>query len=154
MEGIVGPVGEVSVERLQMLKAFYELRLMQKPVINSEFDRRCAVLLDSTQEWFQSRPTQTSLLAKYTAVMVSFVASPFFSPRVVSFARWIQPLGAVPAVSETSRTLNTVLRVTFELGCLFGIGVVFYQVALKLTKPVAVWLERHSKWKWLKKVEL
>lgn len=100
-----------------MLKAFYELKLMKKPLINPELDKRCEALLDTTQEWFQSRPTQASLLAKYAVLLFSFVMSILCSPAIISIERWMQPLGAVPAGSETSRILENILRVISELGC-------------------------------------
>jgi hypothetical protein len=124
-----------ETKRLQLVKAFYDLHALERPFISHEFDARCQALLDETQQFIESRPTEGRSVAMLVSWVLAFAV--LFAPLnmwiVPPFVHFVIPGRPAP---EYARWSLVVLKLALELEIWILFAIPFRFLFLKGIGPM------------------
>lgn len=134
---------ERETKRLQLLKAFYDLRTAEKASVSPEFDERALAIESEAQRWIESIPNEGALLARaLSAALASIVTIMFLSTPV----RWASGLLSRDLRSSTVLPIET--RILLQAFSFLLIALLFGGCICQLFVFGARWAARKIQEKW------
>lgn len=133
---------ERETKRLQLLKAFYELQVLEKPFVSYEFDDRCKGLLEDTRIFLESRKTEAQQSVNWLLFGVAFLP-------LVYYGTWLAPyIGRFVPDIPAYQPLIFCLRLLLWLEALAFIAIIVrIPLILVCRKPLEALFNKYPPWR-------